>query len=97
MTSGATGYDASVAERRKGDADLLATARIVGLYTLTGLIAFTILVDAGGRLLIDPTYRTDSSIFLPLVAAWTGLMGLETAHLLRQRRNGHTEDDDGTE
>jgi hypothetical protein len=79
----------SVVAARKGDAELLATARIVGLYTLTALIAFTIIVDAVGRLMINPTYRTDSAIFLPLVAAWTGLMGLETAHLLRERRNGH--------
>lgn len=77
-----------MAERRKGDADLLATARVVGLYTLTALIAFTIAFDAVVRGLVDPNYRTDAAIFLPLVTAWTGLMGLETAHLLRQRQNG---------
>lgn len=80
-------------ERRKGDADLIASARVIGLYTLTVLIAFTIVVDAAGRLFIDPAYRTDASIFLPLVAAWTSLMGLETAHLLRRRLNGHNEDE----
>ena len=81
-----------MAERREGDEDYLATARIVGLYTLTGLIAFTILVDAIGRLVINPEYHTDASIFIPLVGAWTGLMGLETASILRRRMNGHTKD-----
>ena len=96
MTGSGTGYDAPVAERRKGDADVLDTARLVGLYTLTALIAFTILFDAVVRGLgANPDYQTDSSIFLPLVAAWTGLMGLQAAHELRQRRNGHNEDDDG--
>ena len=81
-------------ERRKGDADLLATARVIGLYTLTALIAFTVMFDQIGRMTVSSYTGTDSAIFMPLVAAWTGLMGLETAHLLRQRRNGHTEDDD---
>lgn len=77
---------------RKGDAELLNTAKVVGLYTLTGLIAFTIVFDALVRGLINPGYRTDSAIFLPLVAAWTGLMGLETATLIRSRRNGNGTD-----
>jgi LPXTG-motif cell wall-anchored protein len=83
-----------VPERRKGDADLLATARVIGLYTLTALIAFTVVFDQIGRMTVATYTGTDSAIFMPLVGAWTALMGIETASLLRQRRNGHNEDDD---
>lgn len=82
-----------MAERRKGDADYLAAARVVGFYTLTSLIALSVAADTFGRLFFNATYQTDSSIFIPLVTAWTALMGLETASLLRQRLNGKDDDD----
>jgi hypothetical protein len=76
----------------KDDRDLLVTARLAALGTATVLIAFTVVVDSLGRLLIDATFHVSEVIFGSLLAAWTTLLGLESASLVRAiRRNGNND------
>lgn len=71
------------------DAGMLASARVVALWTSTGLIAFTVLADSLGRLFIRPDFHVSEILFGTLVGAWLTLLGLESAAIVARLRNGN--------
>jgi hypothetical protein len=77
-------------QRRSGDDEddlrILRIWRPVAIATATALIAITVLTDSFGRLLIDPTFHISEVVFGTLVAAWTGLLSVESIALLRSAR-----------
>jgi hypothetical protein len=67
---------------------MLVVARVAAIVTTTLLIAFTVVIDALGRLIFDPTFHVSEIIFGSLIAAWLGLLGLESISFVRSIRNG---------
>ena len=75
--------------RPDDDGRMLRVVRIIASITATGLVAFTVLADALGRLFIDPAFHVSEVLFASLVASWLGLLGLEGISLLRRNGKDH--------
>lgn len=76
-----------MAARAPDDERLLRLVRIVAAIVATILVAFTVTIDALGRLFIDSGFHVSEVLFASLMTGWLVILGLEGLSLLR-RRNG---------